>query len=97
MVLHPIWMQCLHNLDTYIPVRMINISVPVSDYCILYTQVPVIFIYYSTNRGNFLEKIRPPWFIASLALLNATIVLQLWLLSLISSNTSLVIILVYIL
>lgn len=45
--------QCLHNLDIYIPVHMINIGTAVSDYCILYTQEPVIFIYYSTNRGKF--------------------------------------------
>lgn len=42
----------LRNLYIYIPVYMINISIPVSDYCILSVQTPLRFISYSTNSSN---------------------------------------------
>lgn len=40
------------NLDIDIPVYMINVSIPVSDYYILIVQAPLI-IFYGPGCGNF--------------------------------------------
>lgn len=56
----------------YILIYMLNIDIRVSDDFNLFVQVPVMFIFYSTNR-----KMRPLGLIAGLAPLNANIVLHI--------------------
>ncbi len=41
------------NLVFHIPAYMINTNIQVSEYCILFAQVPVTFIVYKTNHGNY--------------------------------------------
>ncbi len=41
------------NLVIHTPVCMIDTSILISDYRILFAQVPVMFIVYNKNRGNF--------------------------------------------
>lgn len=49
----PIWdIVHLGNLYIHVPERMLKISVPVYDYCILFVETPVMFIFYSTNCGQ---------------------------------------------
>lgn len=59
--------QVLENCDK---VKHEDISIPVSNNCILFVQVHVMFIFYSINRSNFynLGKIRPLYLTAELAL-----------------------------
>lgn len=73
------------NLDIHNPVRMINISIVVSDCCILFVQVCAMFVFFlQLKLLQFLNlrKMRAPWLIAGLALLNANTALQIWLIHL---------------
>lgn len=68
---------------------MINISVPVSAYCILFAQVPpgIFFLFiFLRHISNEREKREPLWLSAGLALLNVNIALQIWLIHLILRN-----------
>lgn len=58
------------SLHVHIPIYMMNISIPVSNNCIIFVQVHVMFIFYSINCRNFynLGKIRPLYLTAELAL-----------------------------
>lgn len=72
-------------LEIHNPVHMINISVVVSDCCILFVQVCAMFVFVQHKLLQFLNlrKMRAPWLIAGLALLNANKALQIWLIHLI--------------
>lgn len=69
------------NFDLHIPVYMIGISILVSDYCILFAQLPVMLILYDTNCSYFLNlrKMRPLWLVAGLALINPNMAFYVYL------------------
>lgn len=60
MSLHTLRFQYIH-----IPAYLINTSFLVSDCCILFAQVPVIFIFFTAQMTAFSEKkskkMRPRW------------------------------------
>lgn len=61
------------SLHIHVAVYIINISIPVSDYCMLLAQAPVMFTLYNTNADGFLNlrKMRSPSLIVGRALLTA--------------------------
>lgn len=44
------------DLDSHVPVYMVNISIPASDYCVLFAQVAVMFILLSQQKTAAIFK-----------------------------------------
>lgn len=57
------------------------ISISVCDYCVLFVQVPVMFILHDTNYSYFLilRKMRKLWLVAALALINPNMAFYVYL------------------
>lgn len=74
----------MHTEVIHIPLYLINASIFVSNYCILFVQAPVMFIFYNAKCSNF--EICKNGTAVLWRCEYANIVLQIWLMHLISSN-----------